>query len=76
MEEALLLDEACGEVELLSQVDGICDSPVMQQARRVEVEGVELEEVERSMKGWCQRDDDWGQREGGEEVAACGRCVG
>ena len=54
MAEALLLDEACGEVESLSQVDGICDSLVMQQARRVEVEGVELEEEERSMKGWCQ----------------------
>ena len=48
----------------------------LQNSLSLEVEGVELEEVERSMKGWCQRDDDWGQREGGEEVAACGRGVG
>ena len=30
------------------------DSPYVRPGQRVEVEGVELEEEERSMKGWCQ----------------------
>ena len=49
MVEALLLDEACGDVESLSQVDGVCDSPFMRPGQRVEVEGVKLEEEERFM---------------------------
>ena len=63
MEEALLRDEACGEVESLFQVDGVCDSPYMQPGKCVEVEGVELEEEERSMKGWCQVRRKLGQEE-------------
>ena len=35
-------------------MDGIIDSPYMRLGQRVEVEGVELTEEERSMKGWCQ----------------------
>ena len=67
MEEALLRDEACGEVESLSQVDGACDSPYTQPGKCVEVEGVELEKVEGSMKGWCQVRRKRGQE---EKVAA------
>ena len=47
------------------------DSPYMQQARRVEVEGVELEEEERLMKGWCQVRRKSGQEE--KEVATMTR---
>ena len=54
MKAALILDEVCGEVESLFQLDGVCDSPYMRPGKSVEVEGVELEEEERSMKGWCQ----------------------
>ena len=38
------------------------DSPLERLGRRVEVEGVELEEEERSMTGWCQV-----RRKGGQE---------
>ena len=48
-----LFDEACAQHESLGQVDGICDSPLTQQGKYVEVEGVEMEPEERSMKGWC-----------------------
>ena len=51
---AVLFDEACAQHESLGQVDGICDSPLTQQGKYVEVEGVEMEPEERSMKGWCQ----------------------
>ena len=69
MAEALLLDEACGEVEsLFSQVDGISDSPYVRPGQVVEVEGFELEERERSMKGWCQVRRKGGQEE--KDVAA------
>ena len=51
---AALFDEACAQHESLGQVDGICDSPLTQQGKYVEVEGVEMEPEERSMKGWCQ----------------------
>ena len=50
---AALFDEACAQHESLGQVDGICDSPLTQQGKYVEVEGVEMEPEERSMKGWC-----------------------
>ena len=60
---AVLLDEACAEHESLGQVDGICDSPYVRLGQIVEVEGVELEERERSMKGWCQV-----RRKSGQEV--------
>ena len=50
----LQLKRTLCKVESLSQVDGACDSPLMQPGKCVEVEGVELEEEERSMKGWCQ----------------------
>ena len=52
--EAALVDEACAEIESLGQVDDIVDSLYVRPGQRVEVEGVELEEEERSMKGWCQ----------------------
>ena len=48
------MDEVCGEIESLSQVDGVCDSPYLRPGQRVEVERVEMEKEERSMKGWCQ----------------------
>ena len=51
---AALFDEACAQHESLGQVDGICDSPLTQQGKYVEVEGVEMEPEERSMKGWSQ----------------------
>ena len=52
--EALLLDEACGEVEpRFSQVDGQSDSPVSQ-GKEVEVKTSELKEMEGPMKGWSQ----------------------
>ena len=35
-------------------MDGICDSPLTLPGKSVEVEGVELEPEERSMKGWSQ----------------------
>ena len=60
--EAALVNEACAEIESLGQVDGIVDSPYVRPGRVVEVEGVELEEEERSMKGWCQV-----RRKGGQE---------
>ena len=63
------MDEACGEVEsLFSQVDGISDSPYVRPGQVVEVEGFELEERERSMKGWCQVRRKGGQVE--KDVAA------
>ena len=69
MVEALLLDEACGEVEPhFSQVDGISDSPNVSPGKEVEVEGSELKEMERPMKGWCQVRRKRGQVE--KEVAA------
>ena len=68
MVAALQMDEACGEVESLSQVDGICDSPYAHPPRVVELEGVELEVEERSMKGWCQMRIKRGQEE--KDVAA------
>ena len=71
MAEALILDEACGEVESLSKVDGICDSPYVRPGQVVEVEGLELEERERSMKGWCQVWRKSGQEE--KDVAALTR---
>ena len=52
--EAALIDDACAQHESLGQVDGICDSLLTQQGKFVEVEGVEMEPEERSMKGWCQ----------------------
>ena len=61
--EAALVDEACAEIESLGQVDGIVDSPYVRPGQRVEVEGVELEEEERSMKGWCQVRRKSGQEE-------------
>ena len=39
------------------------DSPYARPGRRVEVEGVELEEEERSMTGWCQVRRKRGQEE-------------
>ena len=60
---AALLNEACAEHESLGQVDGICDSPYVRPGQIVEVKGVELEERERSMKGWCQV-----RRKSGQEV--------
>ena len=68
MAEALILDEACGEVESLSKVDGICDSPYVHPGQIVEVEGVELEEKERSIKEWSQVRRKSGQEE--KDVAA------
>ena len=62
MREALF-NEACAEPESISQVDGCQDSPLERLGRRVEVEGVELEEEERSMTGWCQV-----RRKEGQEV--------
>ena len=62
-QRAVLFDEACAEPESISQVDGCQDSPLERLCRRVEVEGVELEEEERSMKGWCQV-----RRKSGQEV--------
>ena len=68
MVEALLLDEACGEVEpRFSQVDGQSDSPVSQ-GKEVEVERSELKEMEGPMKGWSQVRRKRGQVE--KEVAA------
>ena len=52
--EAALVNEACAEIESLGQVDGIVDFPYVRPGRRVEVEGVELEDEEKSMKWWCQ----------------------
>ena len=65
--EAALVDKACAEIESLGQVDGIVDSPYVRPGQIVEVEGVELEEEERSMKGWCQVRRKSGQEE--KEVA-------
>ena len=65
---AALLNEACAEHESLGQVDGICDSPYVRLGQIVEAEGVELEEEERSMKGWCQVRRKSGQEE--KDVAA------
>ena len=49
-----LFDDACSELESLGQVDGIFDSPLTLPGKTVEVEGVEMEPEERSMKGWSQ----------------------
>ena len=43
------MDDACSKHESLGQVGGICDSPYLRPGQRVEVEGVEMEKVERSM---------------------------
>ena len=48
-------------------MDRACDSPYTQPGKCVEVEGVELEKVEGSMKGWCQVRRKRGQE---EKVAA------
>ena len=66
-----LLDDACSELESLGQVDGICDSPYLRPGQRVEVEGVEMEKEERSMKGWSQVRRKNSQEE--KEVAAMTR---
>ena len=69
--EALLLDEACGEVDppfCFSQVDGGTKSPNASQGKEVEVEKNELEVMERPMKGWSQVRRKRGQVE--KEVAA------
>ena len=69
---AALFDEACAQHESLGQVDGICDSPLTQQGKCVEVEGEELEEGERSMKGWCQVRRKSGQEEKAAETETRG----
>ena len=72
--EALLLDEACGEVDppfCFSQVDGANNSPNVSQGKEVEVEGSELKEMERPMKGWSQVRRKNSQEE--KEVAAMTR---
>ena len=46
-------------------MDRIVDSPYERPGQRVEVEGVELEEEERSMKRWCQVRRKSGQEEKG-----------
>ena len=69
--QAALLDDACAEHESLGQVDGICDSPYLRPGQRVEVEGVEMEKEERSMKGWSQVRRKNSQEE--KEVAAMTR---
>ena len=48
------------------------DSPYMRSGQRVEVEGVELEEEERSMKGWCQVRRKSGQEEKAAETETRG----
>ena len=52
--EALLDDDAWSNLESIGQVDGVQDSPLTLPGKRVEVEGVEMEPEERSMKGWSQ----------------------
>ena len=54
MAEALLDDDAWSNLESIGQVDGVQDSPLTLPGKRVEVEGVEMEPEERSMKGWSQ----------------------
>ena len=65
--EALLNDDAWSNLESIGQVDGIQDSPYVSPGKVCEVEGYELEETERSMKGWCQVRRQSGQEE--KEVA-------
>ena len=55
-------------MESIGQVDGIQDSPYVSPGKVCEVEGYELEETERSMKGWCQVRRKRGQVE--KDVAA------
>ena len=50
-------------MESIGQVDGIQDSPYVSPGKVCEVEGYELEEEERSMKGWCQVRRKSGQEE-------------
>ena len=66
--EALLNDDAWSNLESIGQVDGIQDSPYVSPGKVCEVEGYELEETERSMKGWCQVRRKRGQVE--KDVAA------
>ena len=66
--EALLNDDAWSNLESIGQVDGIQDSPYVSPGKVCEVEGYELEEEERSMKGWCQVRRKRGQVE--KDVAA------
>ena len=66
--QAALVDEACAYPESIDQVDGCHDSPYFCPGQIVEVEGFELEERERSMKGWCQVRRKGGQEE--KDVAA------
>ena len=48
------------------------DSPYVMPGRRVEVDGVELAEEERSMKGWCHVRKKSGQEEKGVATVARG----
>ena len=63
--------DACAQIESLGQVDGICDSPYLRPGQIEEVEGVEMEKEERSMKGWSQVRRKNSQEE--KEVAAMTR---
>ena len=68
LREALLDDDAWSNLESIGQVDGVQDSPYVRPGQVCEVEGYELEETERSMKGWCQVRRKRGQEE--KDVAA------